>query len=39
MSKIKNLKLSNFKFFRKEETINLDGKLLKLLSKYFIESL
>lgn len=30
MSKIKNLKLSNFKFFREEETINLNGKHLLL---------
>jgi ABC-type lipoprotein export system ATPase subunit len=30
MSKIKSLKLSNFKFFKEEETINLDGKHLLL---------
>lgn len=30
MSKIKSLKLSNFKFFREEETINLNGKHLLL---------
>lgn len=30
MSKIKSIKLSNFKFFREEETINLNGKHLLL---------